>query len=219
MNPLEFDVADFDGSNQAQLDAQLLVKFFYKTRPDSVKSREQGFPCFKEVEYVDIKIAGDRNGGVCRPARESDKMRFSRHYEAFKNRTEAPSEGYPLTEWAALPRSVVEQLAFLNVKTVEQLATISDDSASRIMGGNGYKKKAKQFLEGRDSKASAEELDELKKMNAQLLEEVKELRRAVASKTVKKKKTGRKPSPETLRKMAEGRKRAKERREAALKEA
>lgn len=154
----DFDVADFDQGNQQAGDEQLLVKFFVKPRPDKAATLEEGRPVFKDVEYVDIKIPGNRTGGACRPASPADKLRFARHYAAFQQRMEAPLEGTPLAEWPMVTRSQVEELAFHNIKTVEHLAELSDTHASNFMGINALKTKAKQWLEQAAGAAPAAKL-------------------------------------------------------------
>ncbi len=175
MSMPEIDANAFDVNNKSKLDETLLVKFFYKTREDKVETRRQGRPIFKEVEYVDIKIAGDRAGGVCRPARGADKERFPRHYLAFKNRVEAPVTGTPLAEWSLIPRSAIEQLTYANVKTVEQLALLSDEYASQIQGGYGYKAKAAKYLEDVKELEEVGNIQELKDQNSKLEGDVSEL--------------------------------------------
>ena len=134
---------------------KLLVKFFTKSREDPAATRDAGRPVFKDVEYIDIKIPGNRRSGACRPAGEADKKRFPRHYEAFKQRTEAPIEGTPLSEWPIVSRSMAEEMAFFHVKTVEQLASMSDTNGQNFMGINTLKAKAKAWLER--SKKGADE--------------------------------------------------------------
>lgn len=146
MQQADFDHTLFEQGNNAG-DASLLVKFFLKTVPDKTKSAEENRAMFKDVEYVDIRVAGSRTSNVCRPARPADIARFPRHYEAFKNRQEMPTEGTPLIEWALISRSQAEELAFINVKTVEQLAALSDNFASQRMGGYDLKAKAIKWLE------------------------------------------------------------------------
>lgn len=142
----EYDYADFGHDKQAEQDAKLLVKFFYKTKEDKAKSAEQGRPVFKELEYISIKIPGNRGAGQQRAATFRDKQRFQRHYAAFQQRVELPQEGTPLAEWTLIARSTAEELAFHNVKTVEQLADMSDTIASGFMGGQTFKTKAKDWL-------------------------------------------------------------------------
>ena len=143
----DFDHADFDQTRQTEQDEKLLVKFYLKTTKDEAASQQQGRAVFKEREYIDIRIPGTRGAGAARPATHRDKQRFSRHYQAFQQRIELPVEGTPLSEWPAMSRSFAEELAFNGVKTVEQLAGISDVVASQYMGGNTFKAKAKAWLE------------------------------------------------------------------------
>ncbi|RKZ59718.1 MAG: hypothetical protein DRQ44_13420 [Gammaproteobacteria bacterium] len=155
MEQYEHNVEDFDAQNAKQGDDTLLVKFFIKSRPDSAASLKEGRPIFKDVEYIDIKIPGSRTGGACRPARQNDIERFPRHYAAFKNRMEPPVEGTPLVEWPQISRSQAEELSFHNVKTVEQLADMADVHASKFMGMNALRDKAKAFLKNAAEAAPA----------------------------------------------------------------
>ena len=68
MQTADFNHQDFTHQGMAEADKSLLVKFFYKTRPDKAASDAEGRPMFKETEYIDIKINGNRSGGACRPA-------------------------------------------------------------------------------------------------------------------------------------------------------
>jgi len=161
------DTADFNhnhfSSGNREGDNNLLVKFFNKAMRSEDKSREEGRPIFDEVEYVDIRVAGSKNGHICRPARLDDKSRFPDHYNAFKNRMEMPVEGTPLTEWAVITRSQAEELAFFNVKTVEQLASMSDGQSGKFMGMNSLRQKAKDWVkEAKDNAPSIKMAEELR---------------------------------------------------------
>lgn len=151
---------DFSVSNAERVDAQLLVRFFYKEVQDQTKTQEEGRPIFVEKEYVEIRVPGQRDAQACRPATHADKQRFHRHYAAFKERLEAPTEGTPLSEWPLITRSTAEELAFLHVKTVEHLAGLGDTQLGKIMGGYGLKEKAIKWLEY----AGAERIEEDKRM-------------------------------------------------------
>lgn len=165
----EFDHEDFEQARQAEQDATLLVKFYYKTVKDTTASDEQGRPVFKEREYVDIRIPGARGAGAARPATHRDKQRFPKHYQAFQQRVELPTEGTPLSEWTVITRSHAEELSFMGVKTVEQLAGMSDSIASQWMGGQNFKAKAKAWLERANKEVSVSHLEgELAKRDAQI---------------------------------------------------
>jgi len=145
MQTAEFDHNDFNTGQQSKADESLLVKFYIKSVKDNDASSQEGRPIFKEREYIEITIPGSRDL-VTRPARVEDKERFPRHYEAFQQRIEMPVEGTPLVEWPAINRSFADELAFLNIKTVEQLADLNDNSMN-FMGAQNWKAKAKDWLE------------------------------------------------------------------------
>jgi hypothetical protein len=162
------DTSVFEDAQQARQDEHLLVKFTLETKPDAAATLEQGRAIFKEVEYIHIQAPGSRNA-VARPARPGDKERFPRHYEAFKRRIEMPMEGTPLTEWPLMSRSLVEELAYLGIKTVEQLANVSDTHISGKMGFANFKRQAQEWLEYADADAPSTKLvGQVEALEAQL---------------------------------------------------
>lgn len=154
----DFNPDDFSPSMQSSADESLLVKFFIKDIQDDGETLAQGRPIFRSVEYIDIRTVGDRSSSICRPARHDDKQRFAKHYAAFKQRVELPEEGTLLVEWPMITRSQAEELAYFNVKTVEQLAIMNDTHAQNFMGINALKRKAKEFLEDAESGVSVKDL-------------------------------------------------------------
>lgn len=165
----EYNHEDFEQTRQSEQDEKLLVKFYTKTVKDNTKSAEQGRAVFKEIEYVDIRIPGARGTGAARPATFKDKQRFPKHYAAFKARVEMPVEGTPLSEWPVITRAHAEELGFMGVKTVEQLAGMADSNASQFMGGQSFKAKATAWLERAKKDVSLAKLEEeLAKRDAQI---------------------------------------------------
>lgn len=168
--------ADFnheDFSNTSEADKNLMVKFFVKSVQNVMESGKQGRPVFKEKVYIEIRIAGQRDAQACRPVTHADKQRFPQHWKAYNDRTAPPTEGAPLSEWAMISRSQVDELAFSNVKTVEQLASISDTNLQSIMGGNILREKAIKWL-------ATEDVEVVERERAKLAAEVAELRAMVA---------------------------------------
>lgn len=137
---------DFTTGQESAQDALLMVRFYLKPREDKAATLKEGRPIFTDREYVEIRVPGKRDAQVCRPATRRDKSRFPRHYEAFKNRTKEPETGTPLAEWPQINRSQVEMLAFIGIKTVEQLSNASDTNIATKMGGFGLKQRAKDWL-------------------------------------------------------------------------
>lgn len=147
---------------ESEADKTLLVRFYTKSVQDQDKTITEGRPIFREKTYIEIRYPGNRTDSIARPATAHDIQRFPRHYKAFKDRVELPEEGTPLNEWPVISRSQAEELSFFNIKTVEQLAAVSDAEGHKFMGFNNLKSKAKEFLESsRDIVESAQLREEL----------------------------------------------------------
>ena len=86
-----------------------------------------------------------------------------------------PVDGTPLAEWPLMSRSQVEELSFHHVKTVEQLIKMSDVQASKFMGMNDLRRKAKVWLEHTDETAKINEIESLKTANVEKDEKIKSL--------------------------------------------
>jgi len=172
MQTAQFDHQDFEPNAQSKLDESLLVKFFTQQREDKTASLKEGRPIFKDVEYIDIKVPGNRSGGACRPAQYRDKQHFPRHYAAFQQRKEMPLEGTPLAEWPLMSRRQVEELAFNNIKTVEHLVAMSDSDTAKFMGMNTLRRKAKMWLDNTDKTARINEIESLKTANTEKDEKI-----------------------------------------------
>jgi len=173
MQTADFNPDDF--SNQSEADKQLLVRFMYKPVENRQATREQGVAVVEEMAFVEVRIPGQRNPCVMRRATLEDKRRFAPQYEAFQKRVEMPSEGTPLAEWPVVTRSQVEELAFFSIKTVEQLASVSDTNISKRMGGYGLREKAVKWLEQRDQAVSASERADMQERISGLEQQIGEL--------------------------------------------
>lgn len=163
MDDLGFNDFDTPTNATANEDANLLCKFFYKMRPNKAKDvlnpADNDLPANVEVEYYDIKVPGERDSRSG-PVTESIKQRFPRHYAAFLQRIEAPIDGTPLAEWAAITRTQVEELAFKNIKTIEHLASVSDAHTGEMRGLSSLKQKAKTYLAQKEDTKIVDQLTE-----------------------------------------------------------
>jgi hypothetical protein len=167
-------------------DENLLVKFFNNPRLNSVKTKDAGRPIFEEVPYVQIMQPGNKDSIVIRPATDMDKARFKEHYRKFEAREDQEKvEGTLLDEWAGITRSQCEELKYLNIKTVEQLASVSDSNAQGIMGIGYLKEKANKYIDDSAGEATKEALADLQakyeslmaQMDAQPIEEAPKAKR------------------------------------------
>ena len=139
-------------------DDSLYVRFYSHPKQDPVKSAEEGRPIFNDTEYVSIMVPGDKTSIIERPARDMDRQRFAKHYAAFKNDAEEVLEGTPLAAWPGLTRSQVEELRYFNIRTVEQLATVSDSHAQKFMGINTLRNKAQAYIEAAAGNAATDKM-------------------------------------------------------------
>lgn len=146
-------------------DEKLHVTFRLEPLKDEAASREQGRPIFKEVEFIKIAVPGQKTEIVERVVREKDRERFARQYDRWKRNGEQEALiGTPLAEWPGITRSQVEELKHFNVRSVEQLANLSDGNAQKFPGIQALKAKAKDYLEKAKGNAP------LEKMRAELSE-------------------------------------------------
>lgn len=175
-------------------DDRLGVLFYVRVVEDKERTLSEGRKCFKDEEFVKIVVPGDRHNVVDRKVQRTgilptdDRMRFPRQYEKFKaGREQQMHDGTPITLWPVVSQSLAEELKYINIFTVEQLADLADTYVGKIPNGQALKAKAKQFVEVQKdasvlNKVQLElaqrdnEIDTLKKQMADMVEDLKTLR-------------------------------------------
>lgn len=147
-------------------DNGLIVEFSLEPLQDKEKSKEEGRPIYKEVEFINIRIVGDTKTEVKRrvqyddtPNMPSDINRFPRQWTAFKNKNSVTHEGTPITEWPPVGKALALELKGLNIHTVEQLAACADGNL-KWMGARELKNKAVAWLENAKGGAAVTALQE-----------------------------------------------------------
>ena len=151
-------------------DETLLVRFYLHPKQNRVKSEAEGRPIFEDTDYIEIMQPGNKDSIIKRPATEMDKQRFAEHYRKYEARqSQDHIEGTVIDQAPFVTRAQVEELKFLNIRTVEQLAGLSDSNAQGIMGIQALKQKAKDWLESASDNATKEALAEQKAINEALL--------------------------------------------------
>ena len=129
-------------------DENLLVRFYKHPRQVTDASKEAGRPIFKDTDYIEIMQPGNKDSIIKRPATQMDKNRFPEHFRKYEAREDQEAvEGTLLEEWAGISRSQVEELRYLNIRTVEQLAGTADVNIQGKMGLGPLKDKAVKYLE------------------------------------------------------------------------
>jgi hypothetical protein len=97
-----------------------------------------------EVEFINVKVPGDKTLEIDVEATENYKRRFGRKYSAYKQMQDMV--GTPIEEWTDAPDGFKRELAYLGFRYVEQVAGAPDSAFTRIMGGIQWRVKAQAFL-------------------------------------------------------------------------
>ena len=136
-----------EGEIQQESNAGVYARFYIKPVENKFATAEAGRPIYKDVEYVEITMAGDRNNILNRKASDVDKKRFARQYENFKSGITQSADGTPIEQWPMVSRSKAEELKHFNIHTVEALAEVPDTGIQAMgMGARALVEQAKTFL-------------------------------------------------------------------------
>lgn len=170
----DFDVDDFASRNAG--DKSVYVKFYTRPKENEAKSTEAGRPIYDDVDYVEIRTPGNSTNVVQRPVTEMDRKRFPQQYAAFKAGDMEQITGTPLAEAPWITRSQVEELAYLRVRTMEQLANVNDDVCTKIPGLFKLKQRAQQMMAKAEHEAPFIKIQE---ENAELRNNLESLQQTV----------------------------------------
>lgn len=124
----------------------LHAKFHIHPVLQAEDSRSQGRPVYKDEVYVQIQIKGQKNQIFSRKMREQDKYDFPREWAMFKEAGEVLKSGTPITALPGVVASLELELKGLGIKTVEDMAALSDSGVDNIMGGRMLQQRAKAYL-------------------------------------------------------------------------
>lgn len=151
-------------------DETLRVVFCKHPLLNEAKSTEAGRPIYDSVDFIRIAVPGDKDNIIFQPVDETHVRRFGARYRRWKESGESESaSGTPLAAWPAIERSQVEELAYFNCRTVEQLADMPDAVAQKFAGIQALKRRAKDYLEAAKGSAHVAQMRaELEKRDQEL---------------------------------------------------
>lgn len=162
------------------LESTLYVSFYMDAIEFKAESEKAGRPVFKDVPFIKIIVPGDVNNIIERKATKDDELKFPKAWARFKAQETESHDGMPLEQWPQITRSLLKELKYFEVHTVEQLASLSDSQVSKLgMGFTEYRNKAKAYLAAAagtaELTAQAAENERLKNMISDLQKQVTEL--------------------------------------------
>jgi hypothetical protein len=168
-------------------DETLFVVFYLGIIKNEGRSIAEGRAIFDDVECVRIIVPGDKNSVVDRPASEQDKRRFARQYDLFQKGAKEDEQvsGTRLSDWPYLSRAQAEELRYLGIKTVEQLASVRDDITSRVPGLVALKQHASVWLAKATKSAEAAQFTKALQDATSRVESLEEVVRDQASRIEK----------------------------------
>jgi hypothetical protein len=130
----------YDGAN---------IEFFMDLVPDVRESEAKGRPIYREVESIKVKYPGMDETVV--PVEPRHAEQYPEKYKAFKEGLAQPEEGTSLESWAMIPRSVVMEMKYFGIRTIEQLATVTDEARRKLGPLSTWVKKAKDYMKALES--------------------------------------------------------------------
>jgi hypothetical protein len=138
-------------------------------------SKAAGREIFEDRPYVRIKVAGMDKDEFFGPVNEQIRARFPQEWEAFKKGMEVPTSGTPVERWPQLTPSQVKVLKQNAFRTVEDVASASDQAVESIgMGGRALRHDAQRFLSLASSAADGRRVDDLEAKLAAAVESGKD---------------------------------------------
>jgi hypothetical protein len=134
---------------------------------------EAAFATWMEIRRITPPDYLDNDdGGLKMAALRSQWAQIEPHYAAWKQGHEVAESGIPLGAWPALNADEAEALRNAGLKTVEDIAGLSEDRLARpvLPRMRDLQRQAKLFLEGRGKAELEDAIRKLEEQNAAMLE-------------------------------------------------
>jgi hypothetical protein len=129
-------------------DDSLLVKFRLEPVVDDAATLAAGGETrWKNVEFLEIHIPGDRTQIYVGPVTDKHRTRFATRYERWKRGQAEVLDGTPLTQWPGITPAEVNMLSQAGLHTVEALASVSDSHIGKVGRAVALRDKARRYLE------------------------------------------------------------------------
>lgn len=131
----------------------VIPQFFVDSVQDERATAEQGRPIFREVERVKILMPGNQYLAPVHNVTDEHRQRWAREYEAFRRGIDMAPEGTPLEQWNILSKAQVHELKGVHLRTVEDVARMTDAAIQQLPFGQRLREAAVAYLD--DAAASA----------------------------------------------------------------
>lgn len=104
------------------------------------------------------------------------------HYRAWKEGTEVPANGIPLSAWAGVTADQADVFRRSGIRTVEEVRDMTEAQMGRVMlpGVRSIKRMAADFLDSRKDAETASKMTALAEQNAALKDQLDEMASMIA---------------------------------------
>lgn len=136
-------------------DSALIPTFFVDKKLMGLKSKEAGKPVYEDREYCKIMIKGQDKQIVVHEVDNKIKERFPIAYLAFQRSKPLPVIGTPIELLPGVGPSLAHHLKGMNLRTVEDVAGITDENVLSAMGAGARDlvKRSRAWLEQTSEKS------------------------------------------------------------------
>lgn len=142
----------------------VFVQFYTEAVEIKFESERQGRPIFKDMPHIRKVVPGDSTNIIEKVAKEFDQLQYPQQWAAYKRSESEQLTGTPLSQWQSITRSQAKEANYFEIRTVEQLADLSDISCQKLgMGFSDLRAKAQKFLGLAGEDARDAETAELRK--------------------------------------------------------
>jgi hypothetical protein len=156
--------------------------FFIESVIDPAASEKAGRAIYRDMERVRINVAGDQFSAAVHPVDAGLIDRFEEAYAKWKRKGHVQVNGTPLAKWPLATPSFIKELEFLNIFSVDDLASVADVHLDRIADGRQWRDRAVAWLKSaKDGAAAAQYAAE----NARMRDEIADLRAMIEQAGVK----------------------------------
>lgn len=175
-------IADINRSHEAKAELLDAAHKFDEAKAEREKKLSEE-PVYRDIEFISINMPGDKTFAIHRPVNAADRRRFRTKYEAWKTSQGMPVEGTPIEQLPEISLTQTEQLKYVGITTIEQMARVSDGSPiMSMMGGVGLKQRAAAWVQKNRKASIVNQTNEaLKERDAQIAKLQEQVASLIAS--------------------------------------
>jgi len=165
-NPLKNTLGDGPNANTTDGDEKLYVQFHTAAILNPAASTQAGRPIYDDIDMITVRTPGSQLTSIVDHAKRYTQGRpvLAEKYKVWKSGQLESAGGTPLENFPFLftKPSLIAELKYRNIFTVEQLASLSDTGKQSIMGGHELCAMAAKWIDKTASEADDAEKAEMK---------------------------------------------------------